>query len=98
VLGVLPIPAAAASGSRLTVDWTRCEAHGLCAHILPEVVSLDTNGYPAIVDRPVPDWLYPQARKAVGMCPALALRMTNAVAGRAHDEPDGGSPPSSLSE
>lgn len=76
VRGVLPIPEAAATGSQLTVDWTRCEGHGLCAHILPEVVSLDTNGYPAIVDRPVPDWLSPQAHKAVSMCPALALRMT----------------------
>jgi ferredoxin len=65
-----------ATGSQLTVDWTRCEGHGLGAHILPEVVSLGTNGYPAIVDRPVPDWLSPQAHKAVSMCPALALRLT----------------------
>ncbi len=79
VRGVLPIPAAPSAGSRLTVDWTRCDAHGLCTHIVPELVSLDMNGYPAIPDRPVPAWLEGQARKAVGMCPALALRLTPAA-------------------
>jgi NADH:ubiquinone oxidoreductase subunit F (NADH-binding)/ferredoxin len=80
VRGVLPIPAVPGSGSQLTVDWTRCDAHGLCAHVVPELVSLDTNGYPAILDRPVPEWLSGQAHKAVGMCPALALRLTSPVA------------------
>jgi NADH:ubiquinone oxidoreductase subunit F (NADH-binding)/ferredoxin len=79
VRGVLPIPAAASGGSHLAVDWTRCDAHGLCSHIVPELVSLDVNGYPAIPDRPVPAWLETQARKAVGMCPALALRLSNAA-------------------
>jgi ferredoxin len=79
VRGVLPIPAAASGGSHLAVDWTRCDAHGLCSHIVPELVSLDVNGYPAIPDRPVPAWLDTQARKAVGMCPALALRLTHAA-------------------
>jgi ferredoxin len=76
VRGVLPIPEVASAGSQLIVDWTRCDAHGLCAHVFPELVSLDMNGYPAIPDRPVPASMEDQARKAVGMCPALALRLT----------------------
>ena len=26
---------------KLTVDWPRCAAHGLCAEIAPELISLD---------------------------------------------------------
>jgi NADH:ubiquinone oxidoreductase subunit F (NADH-binding)/ferredoxin len=74
VRGVLPLGDEASTGPTLAVDWTRCDAHGLCAHILPELISLDSHGYPAIVDRPVPEWLSGQAHKAITMCPALALR------------------------
>ncbi|WBB99413.1 MULTISPECIES: NADH-quinone oxidoreductase subunit NuoF family protein [unclassified Solwaraspora] len=76
VKGVLPLPADAPSGGtkRLSVDWTRCDGHGLCAHVVPEFIRLDANGYPAFPPSPVPVWLEPGARKAVNMCPALALR------------------------
>ena len=80
VKGLLPLPVVGMVGhKRLAVDWTRCDGHGLCAHIVPELVRLDGNGYPAIPDMPVPEWLEPQARKAVGMCPALALRLGDDV-------------------
>jgi ferredoxin len=69
VRGVLLIPAAASGGSHLAVDWTRCDARRLCSHIVPELVSLDVNGYPAIPDRPVPAWLDTQARKGCGHVP-----------------------------
>ena len=74
-LGVLPVPGTADSGRRLAVDWTRCDGHGLCAELVPELIRLDGNGYPAFPDTPVPDWLEPDARRAVSMCPALALRL-----------------------
>jgi NADH:ubiquinone oxidoreductase subunit F (NADH-binding)/ferredoxin len=78
VKGVLPVPTTVAAATRrLAVDWTRCDGHGLCAHIVPELIRLDGNGYPAIPDMPVPGWLEGQARKAVTMCPALALRLTD---------------------
>jgi NADH:ubiquinone oxidoreductase subunit F (NADH-binding)/ferredoxin len=74
---VLPLPAGeVATGARLAVDWARCDGHGLCAYIVPELVRLDGNGYPAFPDTPVPAWLESEARKAVSMCPALALRLT----------------------
>jgi len=60
---------------RLTIDWTRCAGHGLCAHLVPELVQLDGQGYPEFLDMPVPPWLTSQAAQAVEMCPALALRL-----------------------
>ena len=74
VLGVLPVPAEERQ-SRLTVDWTRCRGHGLCAHLVPELVQLDEQGYPAFLDMAVPPWLQSQAQQAVQMCPSLALTM-----------------------
>jgi NADH:ubiquinone oxidoreductase subunit F (NADH-binding)/ferredoxin len=77
VRGVLPLPGAEISGKRLVVDWTRCDGHGLCAHVVPELIRLDDNGFPAFPDTPVPAWLEPGARRAVGICPALALRLVD---------------------
>jgi NADH:ubiquinone oxidoreductase subunit F (NADH-binding)/ferredoxin len=74
VLGVMPLPGSQESSRRLVVDWTRCDGHGLCAHVVPELIRLDSFGYPSLPDAPVPAFLESGARKAVSMCPALALR------------------------
>ena len=74
-LGILPLPDAATE-TRLAVDWTRCDGHGLCARIAPEMIKLDADGYPEIIDGSVPFWLAREARQAVDMCPALALTLT----------------------
>jgi ferredoxin len=77
VRGVLPVPGAEVDGSRrLAVDWTRCEGHGLCAHVVPDLIRLDDNGFPAFADTPVPVRMEAAAQRAVAMCPALALRVT----------------------
>jgi NADH:ubiquinone oxidoreductase subunit F (NADH-binding)/ferredoxin len=70
----LPVPSAPGE-ARLTVDWTRCQGHGLCAHIVPELVQRDHLGFPVMLDMPVPQWLERGARQAVDRCPALALRL-----------------------
>ncbi|WP_084962098.1 NADH-quinone oxidoreductase subunit NuoF family protein [Thermoactinospora rubra] len=76
VRGVLPLPEAEAEPSyHLDIDWTRCEGHGLCAHLLPEFVDLDAFGYPSF--REIPGWMVKDARRAVEMCPALALRLAD---------------------
>jgi NADH:ubiquinone oxidoreductase subunit F (NADH-binding)/ferredoxin len=77
VRGVLPLPSGpqAAEQKHLLVDWVRCEGHGLCAHLVPEMVHLDSNGFPVIMNIPVPPWLEKDAAQAVAMCPALALRL-----------------------
>ena len=58
----------------LRVDWPACKAHGVCAEILPEVVSLDQWGFP-IVSGAVTDDVLEMARAAVKACPTLALRL-----------------------
>jgi ferredoxin len=60
----------------LRVDWPECRARGLCAELLPELVTLDEWGYP-IVDPEVSDELVGPARDAVRMCPRLALRLVS---------------------
>ena len=59
----------------LRVDPIRCEAHGLCAELLPEWISLDDWGYPLIDSRPLPPRLEKHARRAVAACPTLALML-----------------------
>ena len=63
------------SEHQLRVDWPACKAHGLCAEMLPEVVSLDEWGYP-IVEGPVRGEVLELAAGAVKACPTLALRLT----------------------
>ncbi len=60
--------------ARLRVDWPSCDAHGLCAELLPEVIHLDEWGYP-VVAQEVPPALLPLARQVVRSCPALAIRL-----------------------
>ena len=61
--------------AKLRVNPIACEAHGLCAELLPEWIELDDWGYPIIDDRPVPPELLELARRAADACPTLALRL-----------------------
>jgi len=63
---------------QLRVNPIRCTAHGVCAELLPELISLDHWGYPVLKREPVPPDLLPLARRAVTACPALALLLTPA--------------------
>ena len=72
---------------RLKVDWPACKAHGVCAELVPELVSLDEWGYPLIEDAPVPRALIGHAQRAVTGCPTLALSLVDSPAaspGRRH--------------
>lgn len=64
----------------LVVDWPRCEGHGLCAEVLPELVTLDEWGYPVVADGAVPDDLRRDAARARDACPAVALRLQSTTA------------------
>ncbi|MCX5381582.1 NADH-quinone oxidoreductase subunit NuoF family protein [Streptomyces sp. NBC_00091] len=75
IVGALPLPRDESPPERLVVDWTLCKGHGLCVDILPDVVRLDADGYPAEASMPVPGPLRPKALRAVRRCPALALRI-----------------------
>jgi ferredoxin len=59
--------------SRLLIDWTRCDGHGLCARLLPEAIALDEWGFPIIGEITGVD--ASAVRTAVASCPQLALRV-----------------------
>ena len=61
---------------RLRVNPITCQAHGICAELLPELISLDEWGYPLLDPQPVPAALMAHARRAVADCPTLALMLT----------------------
>jgi ferredoxin len=58
---------------RIRVNPIACDAHGVCAGLLPELIKLDPWGYPLVADRPIPAGLLKLARKAATSCPTLAL-------------------------
>ena len=66
----------------LRLDPIRCDGYGMCAELLPELITLDDWGYPVIAPGPIPDRLLDHARRAVDVCPVLALRLQRAPAAR----------------
>jgi ferredoxin len=79
---------------RLHVNPITCTGHGMCAELLPEMISLDPWGYPILTpeDGQVPRRLAAHARRAVGACPTLALLTgaASATVGRASSAADAG--------
>ena len=63
------------TGPRLAVDWTACDGRGLCAELLPELITRDEWGFPLISDDAVPVSLIEHANRAVDVCPTLALKL-----------------------
>ncbi len=59
----------------LHVNPITCSGHGICAEMLPELITLDEWGYPILPADSVPPDLLPLARRAVRLCPTLALRL-----------------------
>lgn len=58
----------------LRVDPVVCDGRGLCAEVLPELITLDDWGFP-IIQGDVPGPLVQDAQEAVRVCPKLALRL-----------------------
>lgn len=65
-------------GERLAIDRIRCDGYGMCAEMFPEGIELDDWGYPILRPGIIPDRLVSLARKAVEVCPVLALRLVDA--------------------
>ncbi len=76
------------SGFDLAVDPIACDGYGMCAELLPELITLDDWGYPMIRPVPVPESVLAHARRAVDSCPVVALRL------RAAGRPMGAAPSS----
>jgi ferredoxin len=58
---------------RVRVNPIACEAHGLCAELLPERITLDEWGYPIVDERPLRGAEVEHALRAARACPTLAL-------------------------
>jgi ferredoxin len=61
---------------QLRVDWPACKAHGVCAELVPELITLDEWGYPLVAGGAVPREVQAHAQRAVSACPTMALALT----------------------
>jgi ferredoxin len=68
---------------KLHIDWTLCDGRGGCVELLPEVLDTDPWGYPLPHDGSKEPEVHPalaqHAKRAVTLCPRLALRLVNAT-------------------
>lgn len=51
------------------------DGRGICAELIPELISLDDRGYPIVTATAVPSGMTGRVRGAADLCPVLALRM-----------------------
>jgi len=58
---------------RVRVNPIACEAHGMCAELLPERITLDEWGYPIVDGTPLDRREVEHAARAARACPTLAL-------------------------
>jgi ferredoxin len=63
---------------QLRLNPIMCVAHGMCAELFPERITLDDWGYPLIDPTPIGPDLEEHARRATDACPTLALLLEQA--------------------
>ncbi len=61
--------------ARLVVDPVACDGRGVCAELLPEIVTLDRWGYPIVGDGAVTADMKDLAAEAAASCPRHALHV-----------------------
>jgi ferredoxin len=59
--------------ARLRVDPVLCDGIGICAHLAPELVRVDSWGYPIVPLESLDERDQKQAQRAVRGCPRKAL-------------------------
>lgn len=65
---------ASATGPTLRIDPSLCDGVGICAHLAPDLITLDSWGYPIIDDHRLDRKRYVrQAEAVVAACPKKAL-------------------------
>ena len=60
---------------RILVDPIKCDGRGLCAELMPDRIKLDDWGFPIIDPKPLSRSELRDAKRAVQLCPVLALRI-----------------------
>ena len=63
------------TGPRLVVDPVACDGVGMCAHLAPDLVRLDSWGYPVVPAGELSDEEQRAAGRAASGCPKRALRV-----------------------
>jgi ferredoxin len=58
---------------RVRINPIACEAHGMCAELLPERITLDEWGYPMLDDTPLRGSQVEHAIRAARACPTFAI-------------------------
>jgi ferredoxin len=58
---------------KVSVDSSRCQGHGQCNLLCPEIFSFDEQGFVRIVNEQVPEQLRGEVERAVRSCPERAL-------------------------
>ncbi|MDT7549689.1 MAG: ferredoxin [Actinomycetota bacterium] len=61
--------------STIRIDWKSCDARGLCAELVPELIKLDEWGYPIVQPGVVPKPLMGHVKRAAAACPTLAVHV-----------------------
>lgn len=60
---------------KIVAERTRCEGHGLCADVAPEVFDLDDDAVVLVLHEPVPPDLERKAEAGARVCPVAALKV-----------------------
>jgi ferredoxin len=58
---------------RAIVDHSRCNGHGRCFAVAPDLFDLDDDGYSVVDEISVPVGQSDDAREAAGACPSQAI-------------------------
>ena len=58
---------------RIRVNMIACDGVGICAHLAPDVVRVDSWGFPILPDHALAGAQARQAKSAVTACPKKAL-------------------------
>lgn len=60
---------------KIAADSTRCEGHGMCEALLPDIFRVDDEGSVTVLTDQVADADLDDVRLAVDSCPVAALRL-----------------------
>jgi ferredoxin len=60
-------------GERLRIDPVACDGVGICSHLAPSIVSVDSWGYPILTKAALTRTDRRAAKRAVNGCPKRAL-------------------------
>jgi ferredoxin len=62
---------------RLVVDPVACDGIGMCAHLAPDLVQVDSWGYPIVTAQPSSTGQDRQAVRAAAACPRRAMLLAD---------------------